>query len=384
MSETARVFVSGCFDLLHAGHVAFLESAADFGYLTVCLGNDQIIQRLKGRSPIYSLPERQALVSALRCVDRVLVGSGEGWLDFEPELRYELPQRFVVNADGDRPEKRALCQTLGIEYIVLDRAPLQFCRPHSTTNTRAQLALPYRVDLAGGWLDQPFVSQQRAGPVIVASLEPSSLPYQHRAGLATSTRETATKLWGERLPLAPLEQSAGILFACENPPGKLPISGSQDAIGIVYPGINRLNYTGDFWPQAIESCIDDAVLSWLESQVWLIPTQPRPESYDVLADANVSCESVRLLANAAERCWLAIREQRVDALASAITASFEAQVAMFPNMLSPVIKTAIASLPKTVRGYKVAGAGGGGYLICIADSPPAGALPVRIRRAEAL
>ncbi|MFH1941007.1 MAG: adenylyltransferase/cytidyltransferase family protein, partial [bacterium] len=47
-----RVFVTGCFDILHSGHIAFLQEAATYGLLYVGIGSDENIQSLKGVYPI--------------------------------------------------------------------------------------------------------------------------------------------------------------------------------------------------------------------------------------------------------------------------------------------------------------------------------------------
>src|SRR5690606_38222375 len=153
------------------------------------------------------------LVGALKCVDQAVIGSGDGQLDFEPELRRFHPQSFVVNPDGDRREKRALCQELGIDYHVLQRRPAEGLPSRSSSELREIDQRPYRINLAGGWLDQPFVSKLHPGPVIVASIEPTT-EFQLRSGMATSTRQTAKRLWGNRLPLGDPIELARVLFAC--------------------------------------------------------------------------------------------------------------------------------------------------------------------------
>lgn len=118
-----KVLVSGCFDLLHAGHVRFFETAAAYGDLYVCLGADATIAQLKGRPPQFSQDERQYIVGALSAVHEARVSRGSGYLDFEPEFEAVRPDIFVVNQDGDRPEKRALAQRYGADYVVLPRTP---------------------------------------------------------------------------------------------------------------------------------------------------------------------------------------------------------------------------------------------------------------------
>ena len=110
-----KVLVSGCFDLLHSGHIAFFREAARYGELYVALGADRTVFELKGRPPVNSEAERLFMVEAVDCVAGALVSSGSGILDFEPELRRLRPQVLVVNADGDFPEKRQLGAELGVE-----------------------------------------------------------------------------------------------------------------------------------------------------------------------------------------------------------------------------------------------------------------------------
>ncbi len=212
------VFVSGCFDLLHSGHVEFFQRAAAFGDLTVALGSDKTVLDLKGRPPINSEEERRFMAGSVSCVHEALVSSGSGYLDFEPELRRLKPDLFVVNEDGNTPDKRKLCESLGIEYVVLHREPHAGLKPRSTTALRTVQQLPYRIDLAGGWLDQPFVSKHHPGSVITLSIEPT-VEFNERSGMASSTRRTAIDLWGNRLPHDDLERTTRILFCCDNPPG---------------------------------------------------------------------------------------------------------------------------------------------------------------------
>ena len=68
-------FANGCFDLLHVGHVRYLESAArEADVLVVAINDDESVRRLKGEGrPILAAEHRAELVAALRCVDLVVV-----------------------------------------------------------------------------------------------------------------------------------------------------------------------------------------------------------------------------------------------------------------------------------------------------------------------
>jgi cytidyltransferase-like protein len=100
-----KVFVSGCYDMLHSGHIAFFEEAASFGDLYVGLGSDRTINQLKGRKTINTDLERLYMVKALRMVKEAWINSGTGLMDFEKEVTELRPDIFFVNEDGFTPEK---------------------------------------------------------------------------------------------------------------------------------------------------------------------------------------------------------------------------------------------------------------------------------------
>jgi cytidyltransferase-like protein len=374
-----KVFVSGTFDLLHSGHVAFLAEAATFGDLYVCIGNDECVFGLKHRYPVNPQDERKYLIDSLRCVKECRISRGTGLLDFIEELRDIKPDVFVVNEDGAHETKAALCREMGIEYLVLRRLPHGGLPVRSTTALRDECTIPFRIDLAGGWLDQPFVSRFHPGAVLTISIEPTHA-FDNRSGMASSTRNKAIELWRTALPQGNREQVAKILFSYENPPGTKEVAGSQDSIGIVYPGVNKLEYSGSYWPHAIESVHDEEVLGWLERRLHLVPLGPRAPEFSVLANTRVSVDGARALAAAAEDCWRAIRAMDTAALGRAFAASFEAQVAMFPNMVNAAVDDLIAVHRGRANGWKLSGAGGGGYLILVSDAFVPDAIQIRIRR----
>jgi len=119
-----KVLVSGCFDLLHSGHVRFLEIASAYGDLYVAVGSDENVKMLKGKLPMFNERERVYMVKSLKFVKDAFIPSGSGMLDFLPELKSLHPEIFIVNEDGDGKEKRKACEDLGIDYLVLKRIPL--------------------------------------------------------------------------------------------------------------------------------------------------------------------------------------------------------------------------------------------------------------------
>ncbi len=374
-----KVLVSGCFDMLHSGHIAFLEEAAAYGELTVCLGSDENVRQLKGRFPVCPEEERKYMVQALRCVHTCVISRGWGILDFEAELRLIRPDMLIVNEDGNAPAKARLCQELGIEYVVLRRIPHRGLPRRSTTELRTECSIPYRIDLAGGWLDQPFVSKLSPGCVLTISIEPT-IEFNDRSGMASSTRKRAIELWKTGIPTGDREQLAKILFTYDNPPGTETVSGSQDALGIVLPGLNRLNYAGEYWPASIESLCDEETLGWIERHLALITLGPRGKDFDVLRERRVSAGGAAALAEAADRCWQAIRAKDLRTFGHSTRAAFEAQTALFPRMLDEGISSIIGEYRDSAYGWKLSGAGGGGYLILVTDRDIPGAIRITIRR----
>lgn len=378
-----KVFVSGCFDLLHSGHIAFLEQAATFGDLYVCIGSDHTVYDLKGRYPVITQDERRYMIQALKCVKECRINKGSGILDFENELIEIQPQLFVVNEDGNTPAKAALCASFGIEYKVLERIPSKGLPVRSTTSLRTNSVIPFRIDLAGGWLDQPSVNNLYPGSVLTISIEPT-IEFNNRSGMSSSTRNKAIELWKAQLPEGDNEQLAKILFSYENPPGTKNISGSQDALGIVLPGLNNLHYNQSYWPYQIDAIDDEEILAWIENHLYLIPLDPRHDDYDVLKNTNITKEGAKDLSDAAAACWNSILNKDLENFGKAFLASFNAQIKMFPNMVDDVLLTTIQNLSSNALGYKLSGAGGGGYLILISDMPIDNAIQIKIRRKNLL
>lgn len=374
-----KVFVSGCYDMLHSGHVAFFEEAATLGDLYVGIGSDKTINELKARRTINNDQERLYMVKALKSVKDAWINQGSGIIDFLEEIKQLKPDVFFVNTDGHSSVKEELCKKLGIDYVVSKRLPHGNLPSRSTTALREECKIPYRIDLAGGWLDQPNVSELNPGPVLTICIEPD-YEFNDRSGMSTSSRKKAIELWQVDIPSGDKEKLAKTLFCFENPPGTKYVSGSQDALGVTMPGLNRFHYTGSFWPSEIENIIDNDLLDWIEQRLWLVPLYPRHDNYDVLSNTNITPENVRRLSDAAIGCWKAIKNKNIKEFGQALTLSFEAQIAMYPNMVSNDILEILEKYKNSVDGWKISGAGGGGYLIFVSEQPVDNAIQIRIRR----
>ncbi len=389
-----KVFVSGCYDLLHSGHVEFFQQASQFGDLYVGIGSDATYLEYKHRKPMFPQEERLFMVRNIKAVKEAYINEGSGVIDFLPTLDIVKPDIFVVNAEGGSAAKRQLCEERGIQYIELQRTPHAGLEARSSSSLKAALStqqddaahgsqpthgIPTRLDLAGTWIDQPYVSQYHPGWALTISLEPT-FEVRDRCGLSTSTRKMIQKIWPLKLPKMDPEMLARLVFCFENNPEREDghISGAQDSIGICVPGLCRHYYDNNFWPKKVESTIDEMTLRFLEEHLVMVPMEPRKPGCSVVEDKDITPAKVKALADAAEACWNAILAHDLAAFAAAYKASFEAQVAMFPGMVAPTyighpeqdnsyVAEAIAhySAMDDVLAWKMPGAGGGGYLALV-------------------
>ena len=395
-----KVFVSGCYDLLHSGHVEFFKQASQYGDLYVGIGSDATYLEYKHRKPMFPEEERLFMVQSIRYVKEACINEGSGVIDFLPSLDKFCPDIFVVNKEGGSEEKKKLCAERGIQYIELDRLPAAGLQARSSSSLKSALAqgegqannssfltphsslIPTRLDLAGTWIDQPYVSQYHPGWAITISLEPT-FEVRDRCGLSTSTRKVVQKIWPVRLPNMDPETLARLVFCFENHPEREDkhISGAQDSIGICVPGLCRHYYNNHFWPEKVEYTNDEMTLRFLEQHLVLIPLEPRKPGCSVVEGKDITPEKVKALADAASACWDAIISKDLTAFAAAYNASFEAQISMFPGMVNPTIfdPSGVKSPYKgdlegliefwlnqnNVLALKFPGAGGGGYLALV-------------------
>ena len=377
-----KVFVSGCFDMLHSGHVAFLKEASVFGDLYIGLGSDKTIKDLKGRETINSEEERVYMLSALSCVHKVHVNRGSGLMDFSDDMKILKPDIFIVNEDGHSPEKEDLCRELGVEYKVLRRIPHANLPARSTTALRSNRPIPYRIDLAGTWIDQPYVSKFHPGSAITASIEPT-IEFNERSGMASSTRKKAIELWNNHLPFEKPEKLAKTLFRYDNDPGTQEVSGSQDSIGITMPGINKFHYeNGKYWPSHFDIISDPELIRWLENRLFMVTLWPRPVDYKVLSDTYINEENVKSLTSAADLAWEGLINKDMKKFSKGFLDSFHSQIRMFPKMVNPEIERVIDQYKGKAKAWKLSGAGGGGYLILISEEDIPNSFKVKIRLKE--
>jgi hypothetical protein len=228
------------------------------------------------------------------------------------------------------------------------------------------------------WIDQPWVSKMHPGSVVVAQVWPT-MDFNDRSGLATSSRKVGIEIWGDRYPDGDYKQNAKLLFGAENPPGKAYVSGSQDHIGLLYPGINRLYYRGGYWPERIDSATDKDTCEWLSNVIWLVSLEPRPQGYDPLKIMHLEKPLVKELGEAGDSCWDAIMKKDIAGLGRSMTNTLLSWRKILPLTVPDWV------LDEMERKYfpnypgAITSGSGGGYVMIASDKPVEGAIKIKVR-----
>jgi hypothetical protein len=249
-------------------------------------------------------------------------------------------------------------------------------------------SIPNRLQLAGGWIDQPFVSRHNPNPpgsMVVVQIEPDFRPMD-RSGIASGTRAVAMNLWKGKLPNCSPDELVRELYAAENKDKKNP-SGSQDMIGLIYPGVNRLDYDfkihGGVFTSHIESCNSPRVAKWLSRVLHLIPVEPRPDGYSPLGEKNLDPKWVARLGQSGKDCYAAIVKMDAKKLGASLNLTMKCWETLLPSVvhhpalrveLMPILRAYQAQYP----GAMYSGCGGG-YLIVVSEKPVPGAFQVTVR-----
>jgi hypothetical protein len=253
-------------------------------------------------------------------------------------------------------------------------------------------AIPNRLQLAGGWIDQPFVSKHNPRPpgsMVVVQIEPDFRPMD-RSGFATGTRAIAMKVWKGKVPKnRPPADLVRELYAAENQ-GNAEPSGSQDMVGLIYPGVNRLDYDynieGGIFTSHIESLGNRQSARWLEKILHLIPVEPRPFGYNPIAKKNLDPKWVARLSQSGRDCFEAIRRMDAKALGASLNLNMKCWETLLPlTVRHPLIKVDLMGLLKAYQqqylGAMYSGCGGG-YLIVVSETTVPGAFQVNVRIAK--
>ena len=249
--------------------------------------------------------------------------------------------------------------------------------------------IPNRIALAGGWIDQPFLSRHNPEPpgsMVVVALEPV-VWFMDRCGMAGSTRRIATKLWNGSLPGRPPAELVRELYAAENA-GKSEPSGSQDMIGLIYPGISRLDYDagveGGVFPSHIESCRDPEVTRWLERVLHLVPINQRPPGYNPLGIQHLDPRWIRELGETGRECFDGIAGREVAGLGASLNRCMRCWEAILPHTVAhPTINIDLKAILNWFQarypGAMYSGCGGG-YMLVASELPVPNSLQIQVRR----
>ena len=206
--------------------------------------------------------------------------------------------------------------------------------------------------------------------------------------MATGTRAKAQALWGDSLPQRDAFELVRELYRAENE-GLAEPSGSQDMLGLIVPGVSRLDYDvrieGGIFPCHVESTSDPTVVRWFERVLHLIPVGPRPLGYNPLGRKHLDPEWIRRLSQSGRDCFDAIVGLDAAALGRSLNECSLAWDAILPDTLShPTIKVdlkrLLAAYQSEYEGAMYSGCGGG-YLVVASESEVPGSFTISVRTA---
>lgn len=335
-----KVFVSGCFDIIHGGHVEFLSAAKEVGeYLVVCLPSDEVLALHKERKPSLPLEHKIRILEAMEFVDEVVIGDETTikGLNFIQKLMETKPRYLVATEDDVYSSlKQELCSDLNIHYIQLPKTNTH-AEAISTSGLinviRAPIWCPLRIDFAGGWLDCPENATER-GYVVNCSISPrvslSRWPYHLKGGLGGSGA------------YALLTGREGVKAEAEFG------NGWQDAAAIKETGLCvwRAHKT-----PKLEFKMNP---EWLQGKIALLWTGEEHNTRDI----RKLPRDYDLIIEASQKATQAVRERSLTGLAEAVSLSYRVQQI-----------EGMASLPaRREAAYKYCGSGWGGYAMYLFSS----------------
>jgi hypothetical protein len=251
--------------------------------------------------------------------------------------------------------------------------------------------IPYRLALAGGWIDQPFLSKFNPNPpgsMVVVAIQPE-FRFMDRCGMGTSTRKVAAERWNGNLPDREPAVLVRELYQAENE-GKVDPSGSQDMAGLIYPGINRLDYDarfeGGFFPVDVESNNDPGHAAWLQNVIHILPVAQRPEGYNPLGLKNLDPNWIGRLGHSGKDCYQAILDNNLADLGESMNESMRCWEAILPHTVRhPTIQVDLVGLLNYYQdrypGAMYSGCGGG-YLYIVSDNPVPGTFKAKVHLTE--
>ena len=197
--------------------------------------------------------------------------------------------------------------------------------------------------------------------------------------MATSSRKVAIELWGDEYPGGDPVRNAQLLFGAENPPGSEYIAGTQDHIGLLVPGVTRIDYNGKYWPFNIENTVDPDTCDWLSKVLHFAPLQPRPEGYNPILKKNLDIKIIKRLGESGKACYDAILNKNVKQLGESMKASFLAWSEMLPYTVPDWVMEEMQSNYLTKYSGAITSGSGGGYIVFPSEEDVEGTIKVKIR-----
>lgn len=334
-----KVFVSGCYDIIHAGHIQFFQDARALGdHLTVCFASAKVLEMTKHRKPSLPDEHKKYILMSLSCVDDVVSSSDlDPIFDFRSHIDTIRPDILAVTEDDRNiDKKREFCKEKGLQLIVLPKRNV-LSRVSTTsilTSIKNVYEVPLRVDFAGGWLDVPKFARPN-GYIVNCTITPKvsldNWPYQKSSGLGGSAA------------YAILQVKNGIK--------------SELLLGVGWQDPAVISETGlCVWRSGKMPILDVKVNpDFLEGKmliVWTTDGHNTPGSTDLPRDYKL-IEKAGLLGREA------VYEKSLTKLTKAVKLSYEMQLKEGMKPL-PVIKNSLAK--------KYLGGGHGGYALYLFDS----------------
>lgn len=336
-----KIFISGCYDILHAGHLQFFEEARALGdYLIVSFASEDVLWHHKKRKASIPDDHKFALLNGLSIVDEVIIGRGlDHGIDFAESFRAVKPDVLAVTEDDlYETEKKVLCEEIGAQYVVLPKTPPRF-EPVSTSSLvskiKAPTQVPVRVDFAGGWLDVP--SKAIPGAYVVnCSITPMvsmrEWPYERNSGLGGSGAWAVLNGWD------PVKSELGLGVGWQDP-AVISETGACVWKSGAHPELDFKN-TGDF----LRGCMA-VIFTGCDHDTPGLANENR--DYKRIAQSSLIARS-------------GVLEHRRDILAAGIALYHSVQLDEGMKPL-PVIEGELA--------HKYCGGGHGGYALYLFNSP---------------
>ena len=164
-------------------------------------------------------------------------------------------------------------------------------------------------------------------------------------------------------------------------------SGSQDMIGLLLPGVSRLDYDSNHergvFPVHIESSCDPEVARWIERIIQVVPVAQRPEGYSPLGEMNLEPSWVERLGRTGADCYRALVNGSLSGLARSMNDCMECWEAILPQTVRhPLIQVDLKGLLRCYQdrypGAMYSGCGGG-YLYVASEEHVPGSFRVQVR-----